>query len=442
MGRARAAYGRSVDDSRPSACTVSRALDCSPPRHAVVHDRLRARHGTDVSGDAHFGPSGAGSVAALRSCRRRRTIRPSTPSPARSSTSCGWARGEVWFARYYGTVDATPLFLVLLSRCGAGRATMPRCASSSPHEAGAPLDRRVWRSRRRWVCRVARRSGHGLACSRGRTRRIRSASPTAASRRPIASVEVQGLRLRRQAALCRARPHVLADEHLAVQLERDAAELRERFDRSFWVERTGEGSTRSRSMGRSAKVDSRCSNMGHLLWSGIVADGASPSSPELSSMARCGRDGACVRCRPATRIPAARLPPRHGVAARQRAHPHGLSLRGESAGALRIVRSLFEASRFFEGSLPEVFAVSRAKPRRSPSLTPRPRDHSLAAGAPVCFCACCSASSPTRSHVHSSAERPAAHWAGDLTLYGLRAFGRRSTLSSARRTTLVVVADA
>ena len=45
-----------------------------------------------------------------------RTIRSSTPSRARSSTRSAPARPRpTWFPRYYGTVDATPLFLVLLS---------------------------------------------------------------------------------------------------------------------------------------------------------------------------------------------------------------------------------------------------------------------------------------------------------------------------------------
>ena len=34
-----------------------------------------------------------------------------------------------WFRTYYGTVDATPLFLVLLSEVGAGPTTPPSCAS-------------------------------------------------------------------------------------------------------------------------------------------------------------------------------------------------------------------------------------------------------------------------------------------------------------------------
>ena len=355
---------------------------------------------------------------------------------------------EVWFARYYGTVDATPLFLVLLSEVWRWTRDDALVRELEP----------AMRLALRWIdefgdrdgdgfVEFARRSGHGLA--------VQSWKDSPDSQRfadgrvaegPIASVEVQGYvydAKLRCAGLART---VLADEHLAVQLERDAAELRERFDRSFWVERAGGGFYALALDGQKRQVDSRCSNMGHLLWSGIVADGR---IPELS---RALLDGALwsgwgVRTmstgdtayRPLAYHRGTVWPHDNALIA------HGLSLRGESAGALRIVRSLFEASRFFEGSLPEVFAGLAREATPFPVAYPTAsRPQAWAAGAPVLLLRVLLGIEPdpiARTLKVRSDQLP--DWAGDLTLYGLRAFGRRFDVELRKgRTTLVVAADA
>ena len=62
---------------------------------------------------------------------------------------------------------------------------------------------------------------------------------------------------------------VWRDQALADRLEREADELRARFDEAFWVDERG-GFYALALDGKKRRVDSRCSNMGHLLWSGIV----------------------------------------------------------------------------------------------------------------------------------------------------------------------------
>ncbi|MBX6354856.1 MAG: amylo-alpha-1,6-glucosidase [Micromonosporaceae bacterium] len=58
------------------------------------------------------------------------------------------------------------------------------------------------------------------------------------------------------------------DHDYADRLERDAAELKRRFNRDFWVE---DGEYYALALDREGKpVDALSSNMGHLLWSGIV----------------------------------------------------------------------------------------------------------------------------------------------------------------------------
>ena len=160
--------------------------------------------------------------------------------------------------------------------------------------------------------------------------------------------------------------------------------MRERFDRAFWVERSG-GFYALALDGDKQPVDSRCSNMGHLLWSGIVPDA------RVADVARTLLEpplwsGWGVRTmsaedeayRPLAYHNGTVWPHDNSLIA------HGLSLRGESDAALRILRSMLEAARFFDGGLPEVFA---GLPRRD---TPFPvayptasRPQAWAAGAPV-----------------------------------------------------------
>ena len=62
---------------------------------------------------------------------------------------------------------------------------------------------------------------------------------------------------------------VWRDRELAERLEREAEELRERFDEAFWCEERG-GYYALALDGDGRRVDSLTSNIGHLLWSGIV----------------------------------------------------------------------------------------------------------------------------------------------------------------------------
>ena len=86
------------------------------------------------------------------------------------------------------------------------------------------------------------------------------------------AVRGAGLRLRRQAAPGRARagrlgrrPGSPADS--SARRTRCAA----RFDAAYWVDGAA-ATTRSRSTAEKRQVDALCSNVGHLLWSGIVPE--------------------------------------------------------------------------------------------------------------------------------------------------------------------------
>jgi glycogen debranching enzyme len=85
---------------------------------------------------------------------------------------------------------------------------------------------------------------------------------------PIAPCEVQGYVYdahRRTAELAEL---VWEDKDLARGLRTEAEVLRERFDRNFWMENRGYYALSLD--GAARRVDSVTSNIGHLLWSGIV----------------------------------------------------------------------------------------------------------------------------------------------------------------------------
>ena len=115
-----------------------------------------------------------------------RWTRSATPSRARSCTrraAARWRRcGEVPFGRYYGSVDATPLFVMLAAAyCRAHRRPGVHAHASGRNvERGAGLDRPLRRRRRRRLRRVRAAQPPTAWCSRaGRTRTTRSSTPTA-----------------------------------------------------------------------------------------------------------------------------------------------------------------------------------------------------------------------------------------------------------------------
>ena len=178
---------------------------------------------------------------------------------------------EFWFPRYYGSIDSTPLYLVLLAETrrwtdDAGFAQRMREPAMFALE---------------WIDRYGDRDGDGFVeYSRmvdsglanqswkdsGDSQRFQDALFAEA---PIASVEVQGYVYDAKRGLAEIAREVWREQELADRLEREADELRTRFDEAFWVEERG-GFYALALDGRKRPVDARSSNMGHLLWSGIV----------------------------------------------------------------------------------------------------------------------------------------------------------------------------
>ncbi|MFD4788652.1 glycogen debranching N-terminal domain-containing protein [Streptomyces sp. NPDC058459] len=178
---------------------------------------------------------------------------------------------QVPYGRYYGAVDATPLFLVLLH---------------AHHETtGDPaLAVRLERHARRavdWMLTDGGLDRHGyLVYSpdpgglvnqnwKDSAGAVCFTDGTQAGG-PIAVSEAQGYAydaLRRTADLAE---HVWHDSAYAGRLRDRAAELRRRFAEDFWM--AGPGFPALALDGAGRQVDALASDAGHLLWSGILDD--------------------------------------------------------------------------------------------------------------------------------------------------------------------------
>ena len=178
---------------------------------------------------------------------------------------------ETWFGTYYGSVDATPLFLILLSE--VWRWTADAAVAERLREpALAAL---------RWIDEYGDRDGDGFVEYERRTPRgleNQSWKDSGDSQRfhdgtfattPIAPAEVQGYVYDAKVRLAEIARAVWRDADLAARLEAEAEELQRRFDEQFWVEERG-GYYALALDADKRRVDSLCSNIGHLLWSGIV----------------------------------------------------------------------------------------------------------------------------------------------------------------------------
>ena len=204
----------------------------------------------------------------------------------------------IWTDRYYGTVDATPLFLVLLSELWrwSGDDEIVRELEPAARRALDWIDSFGDRDGDGFV-EYLRRATHGIDNQNWKdsynSMVFRDGSLAHA---PIAPIEVQGYVYDAKVRIAELARRVWHDEATAMRLETEAATLRERFDAAFWLPEHG-----WYALGLDADkrpVDALASNMGHLLWSGIVPDDRIAQVPRSSSRARSGPAGEFARSPP------------------------------------------------------------------------------------------------------------------------------------------------
>jgi glycogen debranching enzyme len=338
---------------------------------------------------------------------------------------------KVWFHRYYGTVDATPLYLVLLSE--VWRWTGDQALAEQLRE---PALRAL-----SWIDEHGDLDGDGFVEYCRRTERgleNQSWKDSGDSQRfadgrlatpPIAPCEVQGYvydAKRRMAELARS---AWGDDDLAQRLDEEAGRLQERFDRAFWVEERG-GYYALALDAEKERVDSLCSNIGHLLWSGIVPAGrAAQVAAALASDPLWSGWG--VRTMSTEDAGYSPLSYHNGTV-----WPHdnsliaaGLARYGRREEALRIVRPMLEAAVYFDFELPEVFAGLARETTPFPIAYPTAaRPQAWAAGTPVLLLQVLLGLQPDYAHRRLTTtlgeEDTLPSWAGSLRLAGIRAFDR------------------
>jgi len=330
---------------------------------------------------------------------------------------------ETWFRRYYGTADATPLYLVLLSELWrwTGDDDFVRELKEPAQAALGWIDARCSTGLGGFIT-YERRTERGLENQSwkdsGDSQRFadgRIADP------PIAPVEVQGYAYdakRRAAELAR---EVWGEPGLAERLEAEAGELQRRFDEAYW---TGEHYALALDR-EGARVDSLCSNVGHLLWSGIVPDERAGAVVD-ALMANGLWSGWGVRTMSAHDAAYNPLSYHNGTV-----WPHdnsliaaGLARYGRWEEAWRIAEAMLDATMFFDHQLPEVFAGLPRDETPFPIAYPTAaRPQAWAAGTPVLLLQLLLGLRPEGGQL-VAAGPPVPAWLGSLRLSGVAAFGR------------------
>jgi glycogen debranching enzyme len=178
--------------------------------------------------------------------------------------------GEVPFARYYGSVDATPLFIMLASDY------YDRTADRSFIE-------NLWPSVERaitWIDESGDVDGDGFVeygrfSNRGLIQQGWKDSNDSVfyedgkiAEPPIALCEVQGYVYAAKIAAAKL-AHALGDKDRSYALELQAESLRRKFEEKFWCEEIGTYVLALDGAKRPCRI--RASNAGHLLYTGIAS---------------------------------------------------------------------------------------------------------------------------------------------------------------------------
>jgi glycogen debranching enzyme len=258
---------------------------------------------------------------------------------------------------YYGAADSTMLFLIVLEEY---------VRWTGDHAIARELEREA-RAAINWIDKYGDRDHDGYVeyerrvketgldnqCWKDSWDSIAFADGRIAPL-PRATCELQGYVYDAKMRTARLAREIWNDPNWARQLETEAAQLKQRFNRDFWIpERNFFALALD---GQKRKVDSLTSNIGHLLWSGIADDDKAASCVKhLMSDALFSGWG----IRTMATSEGSYNPIGYHVGT---VWPHdcsfiawGLRRYGYRAEAARISRAMLEAANLFGGRLPEAF---------------------------------------------------------------------------------------
>jgi glycogen debranching enzyme/putative sterol carrier protein len=338
---------------------------------------------------------------------------------------------------YYGSADSTTLWLILLDEYQrwSGREDIVRQLEPAARAALKWIDEYGDRDGDGYIeYERGQKTGLDNQCWKDSWDSIRFADGRLAEV-PRATCELQGYAYDAKVRSARLAREIWGDLNLADRLDSEAAELKQRFNRDFWLE---DREYYALALDKQKQqVDALTSNIGHLLWSGIVED---------------DKVSACV-----SHLMSERMFSGWGIrtmAVGEGAYnpigyhvgtvwPHdtsiaamGLRRYGFREEAARLAQSLVEASTFFDARLPEAFAGYPREETNYPAEYPTAcSPQAWASGAPLLMIRALLGLEPQGSQLTLDPHLPQA--IGQLDLTGIPGRWGRTNASADAATTLV-----
>jgi glycogen debranching enzyme len=299
--------------------------------------------------------------------------------------------GEVPFRLYYGTVDATPLFVLLAGRYFERTGDLETIGALWPHVEAAL----------RWIDTYGDRDSDGFVeyvARDGKGLRNQGWKDSA-----DAVMDESGKLIEGDVALCEVQAYVYAAKshaatmacalgHAAAadRLAAEAESLRRRFDAAFWCEAIGTYGLALDGDKRLCRV--RSSNAGHALFAGI-ADDDRAARVAAGLLGRDSFSGWGIRTLAASERRYNLMSYHNGSI-----WPHdnaivalGFARYGLRAEAQRIFMGMFEATQYMDLLRPpELFCGFNRRRNRAPTLYPVAcSPQAWASGAPLAFLEAC-----------------------------------------------------
>jgi glycogen debranching enzyme len=332
---------------------------------------------------------------------------------------------------YYGSVDSTPLYLMLAAETWRWTCDAELMRELEPVLRGALawLDGPADLTGRGWV-EFRRRAQRGIDVQSWKdSYNSMLFADGARAEPPLAVSEVQGYAYAARLGLAEIARDAWGDSALADSLVTAAADLKERFDRDFWVDTPAGGHYALALDAEGRQVDSLTSDIGHLLWTGIAADSRIQRTAEtlLASDMFSGwgvrtMSTTCAGYNPAEYHDGTVWPHDTSLAC------IGLARHGHRDRAATLLTALLAAAGHFDWRLPEVLTGFAREDTRFPVLYPTTcSPQAWAAAAPVAALTAVLglAPDPAAGRLVAADRVPVAL---DLTLSGIPAFDRRWTV--------------